>query len=134
MKVFFDGACNKASRTDKIGCGIVLGEEEYMKAFYNKNFTLTNNVAEYYAFGIALTLIRDTIVEGTDILIMGDSEMLIEQMKGKRAMRSGSYIPAAKRCKQLLTELKTKFNITLKWIPREQNKHADRLSKKALLL
>ena len=47
---------------------------------YRLNFRCTNNMAEYEALLLGLKLIRD--LRATKISILGDSDLIIQQMKG----------------------------------------------------
>ena len=59
------------------------------------------------------------------ILIKGDSELVIKQMKGQYRVSSATskkYVPEIKR----LLEGK---DVSFSWVPREENEEADRLSR-----
>ena len=47
---------------------------------YRLNFRCTNNMAEYEALLLGLQLIRD--LGATKVSILGDSDLIIQQMKG----------------------------------------------------
>jgi len=89
----------------------------------------SNNVAEYSGFLDILKFLIGMDLTGEEILIQGDSMLVIKQMRGEWRMRHGFYIPIAKECKELLKKF---TNIRLSWIPREQNTFADKLSKAEL--
>ena len=56
------------------------------------------------------------------------SQLVINQIKGKRKVKEARIIPLYKRVKSLISKFK---NIKIKWIPIEQNKYADTLSYEA---
>ena len=59
------------------------------------------------------------------IEIKSDSKLVVNQLAGIYKVKGKRIIPL---CKQVLL-LKTKFSdIEIKWIPREENKEADRLT------
>ena len=84
----------------------------------------TNNVAEYTGCIRALEWIRyEKTVE--PIVIRGDSELVLKQLKGQYKVRSPLLAPLYWRARELLTELP---GVRFEWIPREQNADADRLA------
>lgn len=129
--IYFDGATRESNPSDKIGYGVIIDGEEHMGSMYSCIGNLTNNLAEYHGFLLALRLIEHLEYEGT-ILIMGDSKLLIKQMTGEWKIKEGIYCSLARGCLNILKRL-DHLDIRLKWIPREENKEADALSKKALL-
>ena len=64
------------------------------------------------------------------IIVYGDSKLVIEQMFGSWKIRKGAYVPLALAAQRLLRQFK---NIKGRWIPREKNEIADELSKSALV-
>jgi len=66
---------------------------------------------------------------GADIRIMGDSNLVIQQMFGSWKIKKGLYAPLAYKAHELLTCF---TNIRGEWMRRDQNDVADRLSKAAL--
>lgn len=133
--VFFDGACEPKNPNGNMGIGvhvnsgsiyayseaIMLGEKGWKET--------SNNVAEYLALKKGLEI----CVENGDtknVQVFGDSKLVIQQMKGEWAIKGGLYVPVALVCKRLIEHFD---QITFTWIPREENKMADDLSKKELL-
>jgi probable phosphoglycerate mutase len=57
-----------------------------------------------------------------------DSKLVVEQMSGRWKIKHPSMIPLALEAKQLLPPAQ----VTYEWVPRERNKHADRLANEAL--
>jgi ribonuclease HI len=132
-KCYFDGACEPKNPGGKMGMGIYItdGEKEFgSNTFVAAKPENTNNIAEYSAFIMILDLMKNKTGEQIDIF--GDSMLVINQMNGEWQIKSGAYRESALRAKVLLTELKKKNNITIKWIPREQNEKADFQSMKAI--
>ncbi|MGI0053324.1 MAG: ribonuclease HI [Thermoplasmata archaeon] len=88
----------------------------------------TNNVAEYVAAIRALEWLRGRGFAGPAVLL-GDSQLVIRQMRGEYRVRADHLKPYHER----LGELARGFaEIDFRWIPREQNRRADELSKIAL--
>jgi ribonuclease HI len=85
---------------------------------------MTNNVAEYEALMAAARWLVDEGIEDK-IVIKGDSELVIKQMKGQYKVSSATskkYVPEIRK----LLEGK---DVSFSWVPREENDEADRLSR-----
>ena len=88
----------------------------------------TNNVAEYTALIKALQWLLKNDLGSEKVEIKSDSKLIVNQL-------TGDYKVKAKRIvtlyKQVLV-LKSKFeDILITWVPREENREADRLTNKA---
>ena len=86
---------------------------------------MTNNVAEYEALMAAARWLVDEGIE-EKIIIKGDSELVIKQMKGEYRVTSATskkYVPEIKRLLQ-------GRDVSFSWVPREENEEADQLSRK----
>lgn len=87
----------------------------------------TNNQAEYKALIGGLEMALEKGVR--QLLVKMDSELIVNQMKGKYRVKD----PGLKLLFADVLRLTNKFeNITFQHIPREQNKHADRLVNQAI--
>lgn len=87
----------------------------------------TNNFAEYSAVVYALELAVKNQVQ--ELHLFSDSELLIQQLKGKYRVKSPNIKPLFQKCLTLIKSIpKTHFQ----HIPREQNVAADRLANRAL--
>ncbi|MQY32890.1 phosphoglycerate mutase GpmB [Streptomyces sp. RB17] len=87
----------------------------------------TNNVAEYRGLLAGLRAAH-TLDPAASVHVRMDSKLVIEQMSGRWKIKHPGMKPLA-------TEAKTVFppdQVTYEWIPREQNKHADRLANEAM--
>lgn len=88
----------------------------------------TNNIAEYTAVIKALEWLLENGCAGEEIAVCSDSQLCIYQLQGVYAVRSPRLMPLYARA----LELAEKFSgLSFKWVPREQNEEADRLSRKA---
>jgi ribonuclease HI len=133
---YFDGACEPRNPGGNMGVGATIrnaGKELFQySTFVAAARNNTNNVAEYMAFEAILDFLHENPIK--DITIYGDSNLVIEQMFGIWKMKSGFYIPFAKRCKDKIAFLRsTGMKINGIWIRREQNTYADELSKRELI-
>ncbi|GHJ28815.1 bifunctional RNase H/acid phosphatase [Streptomyces hygroscopicus] len=89
--------------------------------------TATNNVAEYKGLvaGLRAAYALDPEAE---VRVRMDSKLVIEQMSGRWKIKHPDMRPLA-------TEAKAVFpagRMSYEWIPRERNKHADRLANEAM--
>lgn len=90
----------------------------------------TNNVAEYTALMKGLEDVLKCMVPGENVVVRGDSQLVIRQLEGKYAVNAELLKPLHAQAMELLR----KFNprVTLEWIPREKNVDADWQSKEAI--
>lgn len=80
----------------------------------------SNNVAEYTALIQALKwLLENGYME---VVVRGDSQLVIRQMTGRYAVRASRIIPLYERA----VELASKFrSVRFEWVPRDENWEAD---------
>ncbi|MFF3993108.1 bifunctional RNase H/acid phosphatase [Streptomyces cyaneofuscatus] len=94
----------------------------------------TNNVAEYRGLIAGLTaakaLFPDAGASGPDleVHVRMDSKLVVEQMSGRWKIKHPDMKPLAARAAAILPP----SSVTYEWIPRAQNKHADRLANEAM--
>jgi|ERR1700733_835014 len=82
----------------------------------------TNNLAEYRALYIGLIRVKN-LGGCKQLIIRGDSQLVIRQLTGEYACNSEKLIPARASCLELLREICTSWEA--QWIPREQNTDVD---------
>ena len=129
FKMNFDG-CSKGNPGNS-GAGAViynnLNNEIWNNSVYVGDNT-TNNVAEY--LGCILGLEQCVNLEIKNLIIEGDSQLIIKQLLGEYKVKSETMIPLYEKATTLL-----KFfdNIEIKHIYRKFNKRADELSNLGLL-
>jgi ribonuclease HI len=87
----------------------------------------TNNVAEYEALLAALDYCVKKKLSPVEII--ADSELMIRQLTGRYKVKHPNIIPLYQRAKDYLVHLEVSG---FKHVPREQNKHADRLSNEGI--
>ncbi|WP_445520146.1 bifunctional RNase H/acid phosphatase [Streptomyces sp. NEAU-174] len=89
--------------------------------------TATNNVAEYKGLiaGLRAAYALDPAAE---VRVRMDSKLVIEQMSGRWKIKHPDMRPLAAEAKGLAPP----GRVTYEWIPRENNKHADRLANEAM--
>ncbi|MEU0840267.1 bifunctional RNase H/acid phosphatase [Streptomyces sp. NPDC005962] len=89
--------------------------------------TATNNVAEYKGL-IAGLRAAHALDPEADVQVRMDSKLVVEQMSGRWKIKHPDMRPLAAEAKGLLPP----GQVTYGWIPREKNKHADRLANEAM--
>lgn len=148
INIWIDGACGPVNPRGHMGVGVYVEtptSKHEISEFIEEGPDNTNNVAEYLGAISAFKLILEKKEEfkGHQIFIFSDSLMLVNQLSGKwKNLRTtinfkkknprpvGKYIPYALEAKDLLIKIKLHFrNISIEWIPREENFKADILSK-----
>ena len=128
--IYFDGLCepnpggiatygyviSRGGKTLEEGGGAVTGEET------------TNNIAEYT--GLVRALERAVALGLTvgAVKVFGDSKLVISQVTGEWRVRDRKLAPLYLAARALVEKFERP---TLSWVPREQNKEADRLSYEA---
>jgi len=129
---YFDGSCqiNPYGHIG-IGCYITKKDKEILSysGYFEPSKSNSNNVAEYLALDKVLTFLLENGLQDDQITIYGDSQVVVYQMKGKRVITEGLYVPYAIECKEKLKHFK---KVSFTWVPRINNTIADNLSKKAL--
>ncbi|MEU6779611.1 bifunctional RNase H/acid phosphatase [Nonomuraea angiospora] len=89
----------------------------------------TNNVAEYRGLIAGLQAVLRLGGEGAPVAVRMDSKLVIEQMAGRWKIKNEGLRPLALEAGALVRQLRvTEWT----WIPRERNKHADRLANEAM--
>ncbi len=86
----------------------------------------SNNVAEYSGLIAGLRMAQQVAPEA-DIEVRMDSKLVVEQMSGRWKIKHPDMRPLAMEANRLAP-----FGTTYTWVPRELNKHADRLANEAL--
>ncbi|XP_070050978.1 uncharacterized protein [Nicotiana tomentosiformis] len=119
--MFFDGATNFKG----VGIASVLVSEtgQHYLLSAKLRFPCTNNMAEYEAYILGLRLAIDMNVQ--ELLVIGDSDLLVHQVFGEWATKNTKILPYL-YCVQELIKRFTK--IEFKHVLRIQNEFADALT------
>ncbi|MGC4111538.1 MAG: bifunctional RNase H/acid phosphatase [Nocardioides sp.] len=89
----------------------------------------SNNVAEYRGLIAGLTMAAEVAPDAA-LEVRMDSKLVVEQMSGNWKIKHPDMKPLALQANRLVTARPGPTTYT--WVPREQNKHADRLANEAL--
>ncbi|MFE5486977.1 bifunctional RNase H/acid phosphatase [Streptomyces sp. NPDC056527] len=87
----------------------------------------TNNVAEYKGLVAGLKAARELFPEAK-VHVRMDSKLVVEQMSGRWKIKHPDMKPLAAEAARIFPARQVRYE----WIPREKNKHADRLANEAM--
>ncbi|MEU1077330.1 bifunctional RNase H/acid phosphatase [Streptomyces sp. NPDC005878] len=87
----------------------------------------TNNVAEYKGLIAGLKAAK-ALDPAAKVRVRMDSKLVVEQMSGRWKIKHPDMKPLAAEAARILPT----GQVTYEWIPREKNKHADRLANEAM--
>jgi ribonuclease HI len=131
--IFFDGASNNSENIDASGIGVtIFNNGRIVKFIYEMlprtgQRIQTNNESEYSALIKSLEYCIDRNLQ--DIIIYGDSKLVINQVNGLWMCRKSHLIPLHSEAVRLAMSLKENTNVSIKHIRREFNYFADMCSK-----
>ena len=126
-KAWFDGATQGSNPGVRGIGGLLLGPSGERIEIAEEIGMGTNNEAEY----MALMAVLDAAIEvgAQHLEVFGDSQLVINQVNGAWFIKAKELLPLSKTVIELKAQI---AQVTLRWIPREENSEADALSKKAL--
>ena len=139
IELYFDGACEPFNPGGTASYGWVIKKDNKIikegSGIVGTGEGMTNNIAEYSGLVKGLEeFLKLNLKE--QLLIKGDSNMVINMISGKWGWNKKKNIwkPHTKmpHLKELLDgalKLLKKIDYEVQWIPREENKEADALSK-----
>ena len=133
IQAWFDGACGPRNPGGNMGMGAIVQFEDRCDYRYEgevKNFNNSNNVAEYKAFLLVMDMLKG--IRNKNIVINGDSNLVVQQMSNRWRIKDGMYKHSALKALEEVIILKKNNNIIINWIPREQNSDADELSNEGI--
>lgn len=128
--IFFDGLCEPVNpggvgaygyiiyydgKAVKKGCKVI-----------GEGSGITNNIAEYSALKRSIERLNEIDIDGK-VIVKGDSQLVINQMKGIWQVKSNTSRKFVPEIKKLIGKRK----VIYQWIPRKQNTEADMLSRVA---
>lgn len=123
--VWFDGAC--FGNPGPMGAGAVVHMASETRPLSRAMGHGTNNEAEYH--GLILGL-RHALAAGADeIVVRGDSQLVLRQLEGKYAVRAPNLKALYADAFSLLGKFRS---FRLEWVRREQNAEADSAARAAI--
>ena len=126
VKVYTDGA--SSGNPGPSGIGIVVLDEKDNIIHTHKKFLgiRTNNYAEYSALIEAVKLLQKLEIIFDVINFYADSSLLVNQINGEYKIKHKDLIQLSLEFWKEIKKLNKRFSIT--YIPRDQNKQADKLA------
>ena len=130
VKVYTDGASR--GNPGSAAVGVLIQDESCNEIKTFKKFIgeCTNNVAEYTALIESVKLLKELNEPFEEINFFCDSELIVKQIRGEYKIRNKDLINLSLEFWKEIKSLNIKFSI--KHIPREENKTADKLANEAL--
>jgi ribonuclease HI len=139
FRIHFDGACDNGmfKRTGKyspMGIGVAVFINNEYQPDLSKFVGIegkdgnSSNIAEWMGCVEAFKLAVEYKEEGDTIEIVSDSEVITKQFNGEYEIREEKFKPHYRGAMKLYHKI-GQLSLKIKWVPREQNKEADRLSK-----
>ncbi len=126
LKIYIDGASK--GNPGPSGVGVVICRDgETIKNIASYIGNATNNVAEYTALIYALQ--EALILKAEALEINTDSQLLYRQIKKVYKIKSANILGLYNQALHLMSAFK---EVSIKNIPREQNRGADKLANKAV--
>jgi ribonuclease HI len=125
--LFVDGSCK--GNPGEGGVGVVIKDQQGRTVSHIKKYlgSVTNNIAEYQALIVGLQQAQRLGAKAVDVCL--DSELVANQVNGVYRVRDA-------KLKTLEGEVKKQLGHFASWviryIPREENREADRLAREAV--
>ncbi|HEY1190146.1 MAG TPA: ribonuclease HI family protein [Gemmata sp.] len=132
ITLFFDGLCEPVNPGGVATFGFALfglpapREQVVGAGVLGAGPGMTNNFAEWVACGRGLGFLVAGKVKPDGLTILGDSQLVINQLTGDWECRDERLRRCRDRCIEYLTRLGCRWKA--EWVPREQNALADQLS------
>jgi ribonuclease HI len=123
--LYCDGASSGNPGESGIGVVLMVGDETVEISEHIG--IATNNIAEYKALIRGLSKAKTMKIERINIFL--DSELLVRQIQGNYKVKSENL---RELYREVLSYIRSFKHYTISHIPREQNKKADNLAKKAV--
>ena len=123
ITAYFDGGARSNPGPAGYGVYIVDDQGQMIAELSGSLGIATNNIAEYNGLIAALQWAIDHDL--TQIAIKGDSQLIIEQMKGNYKVKNEGLKPLYLKARMLVMQI---GDVSFEHVRREQNKDADRLS------
>jgi ribonuclease HI len=123
ITAFFDGGARSNPGPAGYGVYIVDDAGTVLAELHGSLGVATNNIAEYHGLIAALQWAIDHDVKS--LKVKGDSQLIIEQMRGNYKVKNEGLKPLYLKARMLVMQI---GDVAFEHVRREQNKEADRLS------
>lgn len=123
ITAYFDGGARSNPGPAGYGVYIVDDGGNVLAELSGSLGNTTNNIAEYNGLIAALQWAADRNM--TQLAIKGDSQLIIEQMRGNYKVKNEGLKPLYLKARMLVMQI---GNVTFEHVRREHNQEADRLS------
>ena len=131
MRIFIDGACpGNGTQSAQAGWGIVVFDNKDKFVYQDSGKVAgrqTNNRAELKALLESLKVIKNQMPEKAEIL--SDSQLLVNGVLGRSKRQANRDIWT--EIEELFINLRGDVALSIRHVPREENKSADRLATQA---
>jgi ribonuclease HI len=106
------------------GCGALIFDDNYKLVNFVGAYLdhATNNFAEYHALLIGLKLAQKAGIK--NLICRLDSELVVKQLNGEYKVKDSQIAEFHKKLKKYIEFFDS---IKFEYVPREENKHADKL-------
>lgn len=125
--VYCDGASRGNPGEAGIGCVIENERGEVIKKISDYLGTATNNIAEYNA--LVRSLQECLNLKGGSVEVYMDSELIVKQINGEYKVKNKGLMPLYQQAVGIIKKFN---NFSIKHIPREKNKEADKLANEGI--
>lgn len=123
ITAYFDGGARGNPGPAGYGVYIVDALGNVLSEQHGSLGTATNNIAEYHGLIAALQWAVEHDVR--QITVKGDSQLIVEQMRGNYKVKNEGLKPLYLQARMLVMQI---GDVRFEHVRREQNKDADRLS------
>ena len=123
ITAYFDGGARGNPGPAGYGVYIVDALGNVLSEQHGSLGTATNNIAEYRGLIAALQWAVEH--NASPFVVKGDSQLIIEQMRGNYKVKNEGLKPLYLQARMLVMQI---GDVRFEHVPREQNKDADRLS------
>ena len=130
MKVIVEADGGSRGNPGPAGYGAVVWASDHATVLAESKRAIgraTNNVAEYR--GLIAGLDAASTLGATEVSVQMDSKLVVEQMSGRWKVKHPDLAKLHAEARGLASRF---ARISYAWIPRERNKHADRLANEAM--
>lgn len=135
----FDGACGPRNPGGHATWGAELWQDGKLlwsdSGYIGHGEGMTNNLAEYHG---ALAVLKQAVKYPGTITLRGDSMLVISQLgpdlrhsKKRMKAKAGAYLPVYREALSLIDQYRDRM--LFEWVPRDDNKVCDQLSKRAAM-